>query len=75
MTLAIPLRLVPLRFIYFDLPKGLMSAARSSLRCLLKGAVGDQDGDVVEDGIGSVAGCAGDLVLGKAQGLVAGRAG
>ena len=48
---------------------------RSSLRCLLKGAVGDQDGDAAEDGIGSVAGGAGDLVLCEAERLVAGWTG
>jgi hypothetical protein len=48
---------------------------RSSLRSLLEGAVGDEDGDAVDDGIGSFAGGAGDLVLGQAQGLVAGWAG
>jgi hypothetical protein len=48
-----------------------MGIAEFSLRRLLLGAVGDEDGDAVEDWIGSVAGGADDLVLCETEGLVA----
>jgi hypothetical protein len=49
-------------------------SAHRLLRAWVGGAVGNES-DTVEDGIGAIAGGAGDLVLCQAKGLVAGWAG